>query len=207
MDNIEKITESLEKEAKEKKEKLIEEAKEKAEKRKSEARETAKEESEEIIQEGKKEAEAREKRILSNAKTEARRKKLEFKDEMSKRVFESVKERLEELRENQEKYKKTIQNLVVDGGISVGGGNLEVIVPKGENFLSDGEVEELENEIEKETGNETSLEIIEELAKSKGGVIVRKGDRTLQCNNTFEARLERMRDSLRTEVINKLFES
>lgn len=207
MDNIEKITESLEKEAKEKKEEIIAEAKEKAEEKKSEAREKAEDISGDIIEEGKREAKAMEKRILSSAKTEARRKKLGFKDEMSKKVFEEVDKRLKELKDDREGYQETTKNLIIDGGIAVNGGDLEVLLPTGESFLSEEEIDELEEKIESETGKETSLDVLEELEKSKGGAIVRKSDRTLQCNNTFEARLERMKNSLRTKVIDELFET
>ncbi len=207
MDNIEKITESLEKEAEEKKEKIIAEAEEKAENIKSRAQEEADEKSEEIIEDGKSEADAIEKRILSNAKTEARRKKLRFKDEMSERVFRRAREELRDLNEDQERYEKTVENLIIDGGISVDGGDLEILLPKGEDFLSEEKISELERKISEKTGKDTSIDILEELKKSENGAIVRKSDGTIECNNTFEARLNRMKDSLRRKVIDMLFEN
>lgn len=206
MEDIEKITESLRKEAEEEKKNIISEAEEKAEEKKSEAREEAEEKAEEIIEEGKRKAEAETKKILSTARTKARRKKLEFKDEMSEEVFERAMKKLDELKDDNSKYRKIMKNLIIEGGISIEGGDLEVLIPEGDNILSEEDIQDIEEEINNSTGVESSIEVLENLEDSRGGAIVRKSDGTLQSDNTFEARMERMRDSLRTEIIEILFE-
>lgn len=206
MEDIKQITQSLEKEADEKKEKIIQEAKEKAEEKKSAAHKEAEEEAEEIIEEGEREAESIVRRVLSSARTEARRKELEFKDSLSEEVFERAMERLKDLREDQEEYEETLVNLIRDGGISVGGGDLEVFILEGDNFLSEKQIEEIEKDISEQTGKDTSIELLEKLDRAFGGAVVRKSDGSLQCNNTFKARLDRMKSSLRTQVTKTLFE-
>lgn len=206
MEDIEKITESLRKEAEEEKKNIISEAEEKAEEKKSEAREEAEEKAEEIIEEGKRKAEAETKKILSTARTKARRKKLEFKDKMSEEVFERAMKKLDELKDDNSKYRKIMKNLIIEGGISIEGGDLEVLIPEGDNILSEEDIQDIEEEINNSTGVESSIEVLENLEDSRGGAIVRKSDGTLQSDNTFEARMERMRDSLRTEIIEILFE-
>lgn len=207
MESIQRIKDSLKEETEEKKEEIYGEAKREIKEIKAEAQRKANSKAQEIIEEGKREADAEAKKILSNARMKARRKKLEFKDEIGKKVFEKAKEELQGLKDEQEKYKKTMENLIENGGISVGGGSLEVLLPKGEDFLSEDRVKEIEEKISSETGKETSLSFLEELDKTTGGVIVRRSDGKMQCNNTFEARLERMKDSLRTEVSKILFQT
>lgn len=205
MESIEEITKSLEKEAKEKKKEIIQEAEKEAEEIKSEAQKKADSKKQEIIDEGKREAEAIEKRILSNAKTEARRRKLEFKDELSEKVFSEAMNKIKKMKNEEEKHSQTMINLIKDGGISVGGGEIEVLVLEGDNFLTDKQIKKIEKDIQKETENETSIKILENLETANGGAFIRKKDGTLQCNNTFSARMERMKDSLRTEVTKILF--
>lgn len=207
MEGIKRIEESLKEEAEDEREEILKEANQKAEEIKSEARREADAKSDKIIEEGKREAKSIVKKILSNARMKARRKKLEFKDEMCQRVFEEAKDKLLELKENQEKYKEILKKLIKEGGLAVGGGDLEVLVSKSEDLLTQELIEEIGREISEETGKDTQLTLKKELKGKTGGAIVRRSDGSMQSDNTFEARLERMRDSLRTEVTKILFEN
>lgn len=207
MEGITRIEQSLKEETEEEKEKILKEANQKAEEIKSEAQGKADAKYDEIIEKGKREAESMVKKILSNARMKARRKKLEFKDEMCERVFEKAKEELIELKENQEEYEETLRTLIKEGGLAVGGGDLEVLVSESDDLFTNDLIEEIEEDISEETEKDTELTLKKELDKETGGAIVRRSDGTMQSDNTFEARLERMRDSLRTEVTQILFEN
>lgn len=205
MKSLDRITQSIEEETEEKKEKILKEAKEKAKSKKSESRKKAQLKSKEIIQGGKEEADKIERRILSTARMKSRKKKLEAREEIINKVFASAMEELKNLRENQEKYQETLENLIRDGGVAIGGGDLEVLVSEGDDFPSGEGIEKLSKDISEETEKDTSLKLINELNSASGGAIVRKSDESMRCNNTFEARLKRMKNSLRTKVAEMLF--
>lgn len=205
MKSLDRITQSIKEETEEKKEKILKEAKEKTENKKSESREKAQLKSKKIIKEGEEEADKIERKILSTARMKSRKRKLEAREETINKVFASAMEELEDLRENQEKYQETLENLIRDGGVAIGGGDLEVLVSEGDDFLSEERIEKLSKNISEETRKDTSLKLINELNSASGGAIVHKSDGSLRCNNTFEARLKRMKDSLRTKVAEMLF--
>lgn len=207
MEGLERITQSIEEETKEEKEKIYKEAEEEAESVKSASREKAQLESKEIVQEGEKEADAVRRRILSSARMESRRRKLEARNDVIEEVFTKAMKKLKDLRENQKECSKIMEGLIRNGGIVVNGGDLEVLVLKGDDLLSEKRIEKLSDDISEETGEDTSLKLLNELDNASGGVIVQKSDGGMRCDNTFEARLERMKDSLRAKVAEILFET
>lgn len=207
MESLDRIKQSVQKEAEDKKEKIFKEAEEKAESEKSASRKRAQQESNEIIQAGEEEADAMERRIISSARMKSRRRKLEAREEIIEKTFTGAMEELMDLREDQQKYLKTMENLIRDGGIAIGGGDLEVLVLEGDDLLSEEQVEKLSTDISEATGEDTSIKLLDELDSASGGAIVQKSDGSVRCDNTFEARLERVKDSLRTEVAEMLFES
>lgn len=207
MKGLDRITRSIEEETKGEKEKILKEAEEEAEKVKSASRERAQSEAEEIIQEGEAEADAMERRVLSSARMKSRRRRLEARDEMIKNVFTNAMKELKDLREKREEYTKTVKDLIRSGGIVVDGGNLEALILEGDDPLSKEQIEKLSSDISEKTGKDTSLKLLNELDNVSGGAIVQKSDGSMRCDNTFEARLERMKDSLRTEVAEMLFET
>lgn len=194
--------------AEDKRESILEEARKEAEEKKSEAREKAEKEKERIIAKGEKEAEQTKRRELANARKEAREKKLEAREDIIQEVFEEAREELNDLQGDNEEYRETLKNLITLGGAAVGGGKLEVsVLESDEEILSDSEVRDMEGEISEETGKETDLKVVSDLEDASGGAIVEKRDGSISSNNTFEARLKRMKSSLRSEIADILFES
>jgi len=203
-EQIEKIEEIIINEAKAKAEEIITKAKEKAQKILDEAKREAEKEVNEIINRRKADAEARARRIMSEARLEARLKLLNAKEEVISNAFDTALERLKELCQTPE-YKEVLENLIKDAAITIGGGNLEVLLSENTNIEPD--LSKIAKEVEKQTGTATSIVISKDKVKSIGGAIVRSLDQSFTVDNTFEARLERVREQLRVSVANVLFKT
>lgn len=203
-EQIEKIEEIIINEAKAKAEEIITKAKEKAQKILDEAKREAEKEVNEIISRRKVDAEARARRIISEARLEARLKLLNAKEEVISNAFDTALERLKEFCQTPE-YKEVLENLIKDAAITIGGGNLEVLLSENTNIEPD--LSKIAKEVEKQTGTATSIVISKDKVKSIGGAIVRSLDQSFTVDNTFEARLERVREQLRVSVANVLFKT
>jgi len=201
---VEKIEEIIINEAKAKAEEIIAKAKEKIQKLLDDAKKEAEKEVNDIINKQKADAEAHARRILSEARLEARLKLLNAKEDIISDVFNEALERLKEFAQSPN-YKETLENLIKDAALIIGGGNLEVLLPENTNIKPD--LSKIAKEIEKQTGTTISLVISKDKVKSIGGVMVRSKDLSFTVDNTFEARLERMREQLRVGVANILFKT
>lgn len=206
MDGLEKMVEQIEEKAKQERESILKEAKEKADEKKNEGKKKAEEEKKRIIEKGKEEADRIRRRTLASARRKGRQEKLEAREKVIQEVLEDVEKELSNLRKNDERYENILKNLIEAGGVAVGGGNLEVLLSeRDEDVLSNGIKSELSEKVSERTENETSLEIIPNLQNTKGGTIVQRKDGSISCNNTFEARLERLKRSLRPKIAEILF--
>ena len=205
-EGLKKIIGKIEEKAKGEAESVLEDAKKESEEITEEAEKKAKQEKEKIREKGMKEAKKQKQRILSNARRDTRQKKLGVREEFIDEVFEKTEKRLENLRGNEE-YESILKDLIIDGGITVGGEDIDVLVLEGdEKKISAEDKKEMENEISDETGKDTELTLESELEDAKGGTIVKKSDGSVSCNNTFSKRLSRKRDSIRPKIAEILFE-
>ncbi len=206
-DGVDKIIQQIEEKSKKKEESILQEGKEKAEQKKLESEREAEKVKKKILENGKREAERTKRRILANARRKSRQRKLEAREEIIEEVFDLTKDQLDEMRENSEEYKDILKNVIVEAGLTVGGGELEVLISEeDEKLISDSEVKEISKQISEKTGKETKIDILTELSSDGGGAIARKSDGRVACNNTFGARLKRMKSSLRPKIADILFE-
>lgn len=186
---ISKIKEDAEREA----EKIKEKARKKEEEILKKAEAEAKSKSDEILNQGKKEAELEKQRILANAKLQAKKIKLDVKEKIIEKSFSLAEEKLKELVSSEE-YEKILKDLIREAISTLGREDLEVLCRK--------EDEKIVKKIIKDL---SGVELAKDNISTIGGVIVRSKDRQVQVDNTFEARLTRMRDDLRIEVAKILF--
>jgi len=103
------------------------------------------------------------------------------------------------------KYKKILENLIKGAAITIGGGNLEGLLPENTNIELN--LSKIAKEVEKQTRITTSIVISKNKVKSIGGAIVRSLDQSFTVDNTFEVRLERVWEQLRVNVANVLLKT
>ena len=127
---------------------------------------------------------------------------LSEKERLVTSVLNEVKNRLVNLQKSEE-YLPVLKKLIVDAGIVLGGGMLEVVL--NENDLSlPLKSDTLGKKISEETGVKTQLRFSKQQIKAVG-VIVKTIDGRIFVDNTFEAILSRRERELRLKIARILF--
>jgi len=206
-DGVRKIIEEIEKGAEAQISAILAEAGEKADSVLNEAREKADTEAGAIVSRGEQEARRESQRILAEARIKARREKVKAQEEMVGRAFESARENMKQLAESKsENYKKILVSLIRESVLSSGASSLEVILdPRDKALIPEDRLNEIARETGAELGRSMSLSVSKEALACLGGVVVKSADGKVRIDNTFEARIDRFRDDIRTLVAKTLF--
>jgi V/A-type H+/Na+-transporting ATPase subunit E len=128
--------------------------------------------------------------ITGAAELGARNSQLKALERAVNGVFEEAVKSASE--SDEESYEKAISGLIEEG--------INVIGPKAVVYCSSKDRKAVSAAIKKLAKGEARLTLEEEPVDTVGGVILASPDGTVRFDNTFEARLERMRPSLRKEV-------
>jgi len=186
---LEKIREDSEKEV----ERIIGEAKKKSEEIIKKSEKDGKKRYEELIIQGKKNAELEKQRIIANARLQAKKLILETKESIIEKTFSLAEKKLRDIVSSDE-YESILRKLIEEAISSIPDKQLQI--------LCDERDRELLRKIIKEF---PGVELSEENISTIGGIIVKSKDGRIQVDNTFETRIERMRNDLRVKVARILF--
>lgn len=198
------------------KRKILNDAEERAQRIISEAKKEAKETIKQVKDEMKnvEETEKREirerieeskRKRMAEEKTEHLRRIQSYKTEIIGSVFEKALQRLKEYSETKQ-YRKCLRKLVIEAGISIGGGDLIVSVNARDRKIIDKQfLKQITEKIEEKTNTKTSLQMAKEPLKSLGGAIISKAKESATVDNTYEERLNRKKKRISGELENLLF--
>jgi len=135
----------------------------------------------------------------SSARVEAKRVLLAKREELINRTFERAWQQLLQPRPP-EQYAAVLRRLTVEGAARLGGGMLEIRVNSADrSVLSPETLRTAEDEL-RQSGIKANLYLAEQTEAIAGGVIIAKDGGRMVFDNSFEGRLERMKDRLRLEV-------
>jgi V/A-type H+-transporting ATPase subunit E len=118
-------------------------------------------------------------------------------------VYEHVQERLAALARDEERYLPVFRQLLAGAAGAIDADALEVLVSDADHRR----FKDRWDEIAAEAVPGRKLVLSDEQCACRGGVLVRTPDRRVSVNNTFEGRLERLRDELDRVVLERLFPS
>ncbi|GBC70509.1 V-type proton ATPase subunit E [Candidatus Calditenuaceae archaeon HR02] len=139
-------------------------------------------------------------RLVSQAMLEARREYLESVEQCVNTIVKEAMDRIPSLKRSGE-YRQALRALLREALEVVGSD--EVVVECAREDQQ--QVRELARELGKELG--VKIRLSENSLDSVGGVRVIRGDGSMIYDNTVEARLERMREEIRGEIIKRLLSS
>jgi len=145
----------------------------------------------------KREAEAHRLRLSSQAELEAKRLYLTVIDEAVKKVLDAAVDKLRRERGGK-RYHEAMRRLLLEALDAVGGEVFKV--------WSSEEDLKLVNEIAKEAASERNAKItvVKQPIKCIGGVKVSNGDESVIFDNTIDARLEKLSQAIRSEIVSLL---
>lgn len=173
------------------------------EKQKELARQKSKGEVSSILKRGEEEAETVRRTIIADDKRMANWKLLSEKERLVTSVLDEVKTRLRVF-SNSENYAPFLQKLIIDSGICLDGGKLEILLSEQDTTLL-LKIDMLTKTIIEKTGKWTELNISNERIEFLGGCVIRRYDGKIVINNTFPVILKRRERDLRFKIAKILF--
>ncbi len=142
-----------------------------------------------ILETGVKQAESVKRQIIGAAELEARNAQLRSLEKAVMEAFDSATKEIS--RSSGAPYERAIERLIQEG--------LEVLGPKAKIHCSSKDKRAVSSAVKK-LGTTTKVTLEEDPIETIGGVVLSTLDGSIRFDNTFEARLERMRPDLRKEV-------
>ena len=169
----------------------------------AQADKTAEVEKAKILENGKKQSDMRYQQIISEAKMNARRAKLSAKEEIIEAAFEKAVSELEQKASSQSAdYEDSLIKMIKEAADEIGGDDLII-------QLNEADTNQFKGEISSD--NTFDVEGIKfklgEPINAIGGAILKTSNGDIEVNNTIDARLERFKSILRSEVANVLFKN
>ena len=158
-----------------------------------------------ILEDGKKQSNMKYQQIISEAKMNSRRMELEAREEVIEESFKEAEKKLKEIASSEsDEYKKSLNEIITEAGQEIGGGELIVSLKQEDVAKIKDSIPSIETDLKDKTGNETKIEIGDNI-NNIGGAILKTKNGDIEVNNTIEARLLRFKKSLRSEVAQVLF--
>ena len=202
----EKIVSSIMSDAQIKTEAILAKAEKEKESILSEGEVQAVVEKERILETAEKQAKMRYQQIISEAKMNSRRMELEAREEMIEEAFNKAEEKLTEIASSDAaEYKTSLQKMITEAGVEIGGGDLVVLVKESDVTKVKDSLPSIEKEITDKINTTTKLEMGENIP-TIGGTVLKTKNGEIEVNNTIEARMQRFKKSLRSEVAGILFQ-
>ena len=201
MSGTDKIVSSIMSEAQEKADVIIQEVTAEVSAIQAKADKTAEVEKTRILENGKKQSDMRYQQIISEAKMNARRAKLGAKEEVIEAAFsQAVGELKEKASSRSADYEDSLIKMIKEAADEIGGDDLII-------QLNEADTNQFKGEISSD--NTFDVEGIKfklgEPINAIGGAILKTSNGDIEVNNTIDARLERFKSILRSEVANVLF--
>ena len=147
-----------------------------------------------IVEQQERQADALKRQIIGAAEMSARNKSLEIVEENLNKSFAESMQKLESAANGQD-YEKVLKALVAEALDQVGGESFVVQ----SNARDQKGLKKIIDAVSKERKAEVRIDS-SPLEKSIGGVVVKSADGYVTFDNTFEARLERLKPTLRKQI-------
>ncbi|WFD02339.1 V-ATPase V1 sector subunit E [Malassezia obtusa] len=154
----------------------------------------------------KKQVETEQKIAKSNQSNKARLEVLKLREECLEGLFEKAKSQLEKVTNDNDKYKKLLGDLLLQGLLELVEPSVEVIARSGDVQLVQGLTDSAVKRYKEVTGRTTKVSVKEGLSKdSAGGLILSGHNGRIQLNNTLEERLRLLESDMLPELRLDLF--
>ena len=167
------------------------------------AEKTAESEKNKILDNGKKQSDMRYQQIISEAKMNARRAELGAKEEVIEAAFnQAIGELKTKASSGDDEYEDSLSKMIKEAADEIGTDDLII-------QLNEADTEKFKKELSATGSDSFQLEGINftlgEPIDAMGGAILKTVNGDIEVNNTIEARLERFKSILRSEVAEILF--
>ena len=169
----------------------------------ADAEKTAESEKNKILENGKKQSDMRYQQIISEAKMNARRAELGAKEDVIEAAFnQAIGELKIKASSGDEEYKDSLSKMIMEATNEIGSNDLIL-------QLNEADTQKFKDDLSSQGSDSFEIEGIKftlgEPIDAIGGAILKTANGDIEVNNTIEARLERFKSILRSEVAEILF--
>ena len=169
----------------------------------ADAEKTAESEKNKILENGKKQSDMRYQQIISEAKMNARRAELGAKEEVIEAAFDKATDDLKDIASSgSEEYDDSLTKIIKEAVDEIGGNDLII-------QLNEADTNKIKQDLSANGSDSFQLDGINftlgEPIDAMGGAVLKTINGDIEVNNTIEARLERFKSILRSEVAEILF--
>jgi len=162
---------------------------------------------EEIMSKARERGEIERRRLLSGVHIEMRRERLKIREEVITNIMRGVEKRLSEAR-NGGGYAGTLKELVIEGINALEGESFFVTVDgRDAGLMKEDVAPAVKEAVKEETGRAIDIEVRKLDGASLGGARVGIPGGKVIYDNTFEARMYRLRDDMRNIIFEEVFQS
>lgn len=140
----------------------------------------------------------------SEAKRKANWMILSEKERLISNTLDEVRTKLTAF-SNSKKYVPFLQKIIIDAGVALGGGKLEILLSEKDSALPLSS-SSLSRTVAEKTGAKTEFRLSDERIKASGGTVIRLADGKILVDNTFDAMVQRNERHLRLTIAKILFE-
>ena len=198
-----KIVSSIMSEAQEKADVIIQDANAEVSAITGKAEKTAEAEKLKILENGKKQSDMRYQQIISEAKMNARRAKLGAKEEVIEAAFNQATGELKAIAASgDEEYDDSLSKMIKEAADEIGQNDLII-------HLNEADTNKFKQDLSSTGSDSFELDgfkfTLGEPINAIGGAVLKTNNGDIEVNNTIEARLERFKSILRSEVAEVLF--
>ena len=198
-----KIVESIMSEAQEKADVIIQNANAEVSEINAKAEKTAEAEKTKILENGKKQSDMRYQQIISEAKMNARRAELGAKEEVIEAAFnQAIGELKVKASSGDAEYEDSLSKMIKEAADEIGGNDLIL-------QLNEADTQKFKDDLSSQGSDSFEIDGIKftlgEPIDAIGGAVLKTANGDIEVNNTIEARLDRFKSILRSEVAEILF--
>ena len=198
-----KIVESIMSEAQGKDDLIIQDANTEVSAIQAKAEKTAEAEKTKILENGKKQSDMRYQQIISEAKMNARRAELGAKEEVIEAAFnQAIGELKVKASSGDEEYEDSLSKMIKEAADEIGSDDLII-------QLNEADTNKFKQDLSSQGTDSFEIDGINftlgEPIDAIGGAVLKTTNGDIEVNNTIEARLDRFKSILRSEVAEILF--
>lgn len=169
----------------------------------ADAEKTAQSEKNKILENGKKQSDMRYQQIISEAKMNARRAELDAKEDVIDAAFnQAIGELKVKASSGDDEYNNSLSKMIKEAADEIGGKDLIL-------QLNEADTQKIKDDLSSQGSDSFELGGINftlgEPIDAIGGAILKTANGDIEVNNTIEARLDRFKSILRSEVAEILF--
>ena len=195
-----KIVSSIMSEAQGKADVIIQDANAEVSAIQAKAEKTAEAEKAKILENGQKQSEMRYQQIISEAKMNARRAKLGAKEDVIEAAFNQATGELKSIAAaGGDEYEDSLSKMIKEAADEIGRDDLII-------HLNEADTNKFKKDLSSDSFEIEGIKFtLGEPIEAIGGAVLKTSDGDIEVNNTIEARLERFKSILRSEVAEILF--